>query len=131
MPAKVIHHLRVVSVIVCATVAMQAVAQEDEPTLEELVRQNAAKGISEVMARPDRPGQAEIAQPRRVNGGISVCATSDAYNRSGTYIGRDYWEVLLSEDGSEVVGTRNVTGTFSHCYGSDYAPFTELLEGQK
>lgn len=109
-----------------ALTAAPAAAQEDLP-LDTLIRQNAAAAVARQMATPGNPGQAQVSQPVRAGQRIQLCATTDARNNSGSYIGRDYWEVTLSADGTEVLNTRNVTGLLSPCYGADYAPFRELL----
>lgn len=121
MPAMI----RIALATLSAMLATSLSAQEEVP-LDELVRKNTAEALSKLISDPRRPGKARISQMFQVGGGIVVCATSDAYNRSGSVIGWDYWEVRLSKDGSEVVGARNVTGLLSDCYGVDYAPFGEL-----
>ena len=117
--------IRILS-LTLALAAAPATAQEDLP-LDTLIRQNAAAALARQMATPDNPGQAQVSQPQRAGQRIQLCATTDARNNSGSYIGRDYWEVTLSADGTEVLATRNVTGLLSPCYGADYAPFRELL----
>lgn len=104
-----------------------AVAQE-ELSFTERARQTAAEAIAGSMSDPTNPGQAGISRIFAKNGQPTVCSVTDAHTAQGTYIGRTYWEVTLSKDGSEVVSTRNVTGLISDCYGEDYQAFREILE---
>lgn len=104
-----------------------ALAQEDA-TLAERARQNAAEAIAKSMTDSSNPGQAGVSRLFEKNGRPTLCSVTDAHTAQGTYIGRTYWEVTLSEDGSEVVQTRNVTGLISDCYGEDYQAFREILE---
>lgn len=107
---------------------MPALAQDgDEIPLDERVRGTAAESIRENLVDPGNPGQAQVSGMARRGDSIVMCATSDERNRNGTYIGRTYWEVTLNADGTEVLRTRDVTGTFSSCYGADYKPYRELL----
>ncbi|MCL6285398.1 hypothetical protein M3P21_17860 [Ruegeria sp. 2012CJ41-6] len=108
-------------------------AQEEpgELPLDQRAQVLSAEAVLKDMQDPNRPGEAEISPLYPVKGGYKMCATTDAYNSSGTYIGRDYWEVTLDEDGQEVVSTRDVTGLNSPCYGVDYKPFEQLIEGAK
>ncbi|MFA3918022.1 hypothetical protein [Ruegeria hyattellae] len=108
-------------------------AQEElgDLPLDQRAEALSAEAVLKDMQDPNRPGEAEISPLYPVKGGYKMCATTDAYNSSGTYIGRDYWEVTLDEDGQEVVGTRDVTGLNSPCYGADYKPFKQLIDGAK
>lgn len=106
--------------------AMPLMAQEEIP-IEQRVRETAAAAISKKMSNPNNPGQAQISKLENTGNGFFLCATSDAYNASGTYIGRDYWEVVVSEDGETVTQMRNATGLLSPCYGAEFAPYEELL----
>ena len=104
-----------------------AVAQEQSGFVER-ARQSAAEAIAKSMSDPSNPGQAGVSRVFEKDGQPTLCSVTDAHNGQGTYIGRTYWEVTLSEDGSEVLRTRNVTGLISDCYGEDYEAFREILE---
>ena len=54
------------------------------------------------------------------------CANTDAFNKNGSFIGLDYWEVRVPASGEGEATLRNVTGLLSPCYGADYEPFDEL-----
>lgn len=110
-----------------ALLAMPLMAQEEIP-IEQRVRETAATAIAERMSDPNNPGQAQISRLEKTENGFLLCATSDAYNASGTYIGRDYWEVIVNEEGDTVTQMRNATGLLSPCYGAEFAPYEELLD---
>jgi len=120
--------IRLAALFVSMCLALPLAAQEEEPPTPETARRNAADAISEKLANPANPGQARVSRLIKDGETIRLCATSDARNARGTYIGRDYWEVTLSSDGKTVLRTRNVTGLLSHCYGAEYKPFKEMLE---
>ncbi|MCE8508579.1 hypothetical protein KBY28_08975 [Ruegeria pomeroyi] len=119
--------IRLPALIAFACLALPLTAQEEKRPTPEIARQNAAEAIGERLANPANPGQARVSRLVKQGDTIKLCATSDARNARGTYIGRDYWEVTLSADGETVLRTRNVTGLLSHCYGADYKPFREML----
>lgn len=116
--------------LLCALAAAPLAAQEEPDAdlpLAERARATAAEAIGRVLTDPGNPGQAQVSPLVRSGEQILLCATTDARNRSGTYIGRDYWEVTLSSDGDRVERLRNVTGLLSPCYGADYQPFGRML----
>ncbi|MCE8512784.1 hypothetical protein KBY22_08780 [Ruegeria pomeroyi] len=119
--------IRLPALIVLASLALPLAAQEEKRPTPEIARRNAADAIGKKLANPANPGQARVSRLVKQGDTIKLCATSDARNARGTYIGRDYWEVTLSADGETVLRTRNVTGLLSHCYGADYKPFREML----
>ena len=104
-----------------------AVAQE-QPSFVERARQSAAEAIAKSMSDPSNPGQAGVSRVFEKDGQPTLCSVTDAHTAQGTYVGRTYWEVTLSEDGADVLRTRNVTGLISECYGEDYQAFREILE---
>lgn len=107
--------------------ACPAYAQTQSEFVER-ARQTAAEAIAKSMTDPSNPGQAGVSRLFDKGGRPTLCSVTDAHTSGGTYIGRTYWEVTLSEDGSEVLRTRDVTGLFSNCYGEDYQVFRELLK---
>lgn len=112
-----------------ASLGLPATAQEelDSLPLDARARVLSAEAIGNTLADPNNPGQAQVSQLYETGSGYTLCATTDARNANGSYIGRTYWEVRLSPDGAELVGARDVTGLLSPCYGVDYQPFQELL----
>ncbi|SDE18251.1 hypothetical protein [Ruegeria marina] len=119
--------IRYAASLLLVCLALPLAAQEEERPTAETARRSAAEAIGKHLADPTNPGQARISPMAREGETIKFCATSDARNSSGTYIGRDYWEVTLSADGKTVLETRNVTGLLSPCYGAAYKPFKEML----
>ncbi|MCV2888135.1 hypothetical protein [Ruegeria aquimaris] len=119
--------IRLTALPLFACLALPLAAQEEERPAAEIARRSAAEAIGKQLADPANPGQARISPLTRAGETIRLCATSDARNSTGSYIGRDYWEVTLSADGKTVLETRNVTGLLSPCYGAKYKPFNEML----
>ncbi len=60
---------------------------------------------------------------QRRDGRKSMCATTNAYNRSGNFIGLTYWEFTFNTDGSELDSMRDVTGLNSACYSARYKKY--------
>lgn len=125
--------MRICFLLAAPLLATPLLAQEEpgDLPLDQRAQVLSAEAVLKDMQDPNRPGEAEISPLYPVKGGYKMCATTDAYNSSGTYIGRDYWEITLDADGQEVVGTRDVTGLNSPCYGADYKPFEQLIDGAK
>lgn len=57
------------------------------------------------------------------NGGKTMCATTNAYSDSGSFIGLTYWEFTFDADGTELTSMRNVTGLNSDCYSARYKKY--------
>lgn len=57
------------------------------------------------------------------DGGKTMCATTNAYDSSGNFIGLTYWQLTFGADGSEVKSMRNVTGLNSDCYSARYRKY--------
>jgi hypothetical protein len=119
--------LPVLSVLLAWGIAAP-VAQAQDQLEDQIARETAAEELRKKLVGTYGPGQAMVSAPVKSDNSISMCITTDATNRSGTYIGRTYWSVVLSKDGSEVVSARDVTGTFSRCYGATYDRFQELRQ---
>lgn len=93
-----------------------AAAQEpEEKSLDEL----AVEALGEMAGGVDRLGQMEMSSAVTRKGAKMLCATTPAYNSSGSFIGLTYWQVNFSEDGTEVKSVNDVTGLNHECYGSD------------
>lgn len=107
--------------------SVEAQEELDSLPLDARARVLSAEAIGNVLPDPDNPGQAQVSQLYDNGAGYTLCATTDARNANGTYIGRTYWEIRLDADGAELLGARDVTGLLSPCYGVDYQPFQELL----
>ncbi|MCU9838578.1 hypothetical protein OEZ49_12435 [Ruegeria sp. WL0004] len=119
--------IRLVLFPLLACLALPLAAQEEERPTAETARRSAAEAIGKQLTDPANPGQAQVSPLSSDGQTVKLCATSDARNTTGKYIGRDYWEVTLSADGKTVLETRNVTGLLSPCYGAKYKPFNEML----
>lgn len=62
----------------------------------------------------------ELSGGFRANGAQALCATTNAYDANGYFIGLTYWQVEFSADGTAVKSLRNVTGLNSACYSESY-----------
>ncbi|MBK0327308.1 hypothetical protein I5535_08370 [Rhodobacteraceae bacterium F11138] len=49
-----------------------------------------------------------------------ICATSNAHDANGNFIGLTYWQMTFNADRTEITSVRNVTGLLSDCYGETY-----------
>ncbi|MFD3191114.1 hypothetical protein ACFMPD_12675 [Sedimentitalea sp. HM32M-2] len=62
----------------------------------------------------------ELSRPVRHDGATTLCATSNAHDRNGNFIGLSYWQVTFDDTETEVTSVTNVTGLLSACYGETY-----------
>lgn len=62
----------------------------------------------------------QVSPPEQRGDIVRFCATTDAFNSSGYFIGLTYWEVMAPAKAPETASRRNVTGLLSDCYGGPY-----------
>ncbi|MBJ6369997.1 hypothetical protein [Sedimentitalea arenosa] len=80
----------------------------------------AADALAEKAGGRDRVSGLELSGSFRKGGTQALCATTNAYDANGHFIGLTYWQVEFSADGTAVRNLRNVTGLNSDCYSRSY-----------
>lgn len=93
-----------------------AEGSEEQVALPDL----AADALAEKAGGADRIRGLELSRSYRKGGADAMCATTNAYDSSGFFIGLTYWQVVFTEDGSGVQSLRDVTGLNSSCYSERY-----------
>jgi hypothetical protein len=88
----------------------------DKPELPDL----ALEALAEKAGGVDHLSAPEFSAVRKHNGTSGLCATTNAYDSNGYFIGLTYWQVEFNADGTEVTSLRNVTGLNSACYSESY-----------
>jgi hypothetical protein len=108
--------------------AAQDASETTAPALsgEALVRATVAQAVGDQANSRAELRNAETSESFHSNGKLQVCANVDAVNSRGSAIGMTYLAITLSDDGSEVVEVKDVTGTLHRCYGAKYDKFKEL-----
>lgn len=80
----------------------------------------AADALAEKAGGAERIGGLELSRSYKKAGAEAMCATTNAYDSSGFFIGLTYWQVIFNEDETEVQSLRDVTGLNSSCYSENY-----------
>ncbi|MDK3073603.1 hypothetical protein QO034_10815 [Sedimentitalea sp. JM2-8] len=102
--------------LVLAPLAGLAEGTGQKPDLPDL----ALQALAEKAGGADHLSTPEFSTIRERNGAPSLCATTNAYDSNGYFIGLTYWQVEFNADGTEVTSLRNVTGLNSACYSESY-----------
>ncbi|MDU9002578.1 hypothetical protein [Sedimentitalea todarodis] len=109
-----------ISILLLLPAAALAEGTEEQVEMPDL----AADALAEEAGSANRVRGLELSRavPRR-NGSKTMCATTNAYNRSGNFIGLTYWEFTFNGDGTELDSMRDVTGLNSACYSARYKKY--------
>ncbi|SFT82449.1 hypothetical protein [Sedimentitalea nanhaiensis] len=80
----------------------------------------AADALFEKVGGPQHIRGLELSPVYGSGGHAVICATSNAHDANGNFIGLTYWQMTFNADRTEVTSVRNVTGLFSDCYSESY-----------
>jgi len=108
--------------VVCLVlIPLTAIAQDSEEKAE--LPDLAADALAEKAGGANRIRGVELSKPFGSGGKSAMCATSNAHDGNGNFIGLTYWQIEFNEDGTEVKSVRNVTGLNSNCYSERYKTY--------
>ena len=96
--------------------ALPAQSSEEKAELPDL----AADALADEAGGPGRVRGLELSGSYRKAGGAAMCATTDAFDSNGNFIGLTYWQIIFDAEGGEVKSLTNVTGLNSTCYSETY-----------
>jgi hypothetical protein len=99
-----------------APLAGMAEGTEERAELPDL----AADALSDEAGGAELVRGLELSAASRRNGSQSLCATTEAFDANGYFIGLTYWQIDFNAAETEVQTLRNVTGLNSACYGESY-----------